>query len=227
MATVVVDFAPLTQRLSTLQERQLPYATSRALNETAKQVQLGVRTGMQQRFHIRRPWVLQQIKIEKEAFSTKKNLKSVVIGTSPEGKFLDKFEQGGVKKPYQGGHLAVPVDVPRTATGAVPQKYWYAGSGAKDAFTTIGGATRGPNGVFIITNERGQRLAFKRKRRGKGQQGPSQHGRDPNLTLWYVIEQAVPVPAILEFVKTGEAITAKVFAYNFRYWMAEAIRTAR
>ena len=53
--------------LDNLHERQLPFATMKALNECATLFQADERSVMQREFTIRRPWTLQGVKMKGHA----------------------------------------------------------------------------------------------------------------------------------------------------------------
>ncbi len=89
---------------------QLPFATSLALNRTAKAAQDALRAHLQQHFTIRRPWVLQGIVIPR--FSDKHDQPMrVSVQLDPARAFLAKFEAGGLKS----GSPELPIAIPSTA----------------------------------------------------------------------------------------------------------------
>lgn len=100
---------------------QVPFATSKAINELAKSFQRQQTGHMEQEFTVRnRLFVSRAVKIK--PFATKRSLKATVQIEPPGGPrtadILAKFEGGGTKKP-RGSRLAVPQQVRRTKTGKV------------------------------------------------------------------------------------------------------------
>jgi hypothetical protein len=90
------------------QDKQGPFILSRSLNLLAKQVQANLRGMEEQTLTLRRrQWVLQQTKIEREAWSTKTKL-MVVISLSEQAAFLSRMETGETKVSRRGKWLMVP-----------------------------------------------------------------------------------------------------------------------
>jgi hypothetical protein len=125
MIEIDVDPRKAVATLTALGERQLPFATMKALNELATGFQADERAVIQSSFTVRRPWVLQGVKIDREDFATKEKLEARVR-IDQQRDFFDKFEEGGIRTPVTGGihrkgggggsarSLAIPVNVRRT-----------------------------------------------------------------------------------------------------------------
>ena len=112
---VDINAGEVARSLRFLFRDQVPFATSLAINQTARGIQTEQRAGMRQRFTIRRAYVLQGVKFSK--FSTKRDLEAIVE-IDPTRNFLFKFEEGGTVRP-RGTRLAVPDEVRRGKTGVV------------------------------------------------------------------------------------------------------------
>jgi hypothetical protein len=116
MISITVDPKALITTMGAA-ANQLPFATAKALNECAVGFQTDERAVMQQDFIIRRPWVLQRVKIDRGDFATKTKL-SVRIRIDDQGDFLNKFEGGGIRTPGQGDAASSsrsPVEQPSAA----------------------------------------------------------------------------------------------------------------
>jgi hypothetical protein len=100
-------------------ERQVPYALSLALDRTAEERQEAQRAEMRRAYTIRRPWVLQGVKIPRGGFATKGHL-AVTLGIDPARDFLTKLEAGGRKRPRDGGSVVVPQGARRNKADVVP-----------------------------------------------------------------------------------------------------------
>src|SRR5690606_21849287 len=114
------DVKDLTRGLSYLERQQIPFATSLALNETAKRAQGEQRKGMARHFTLRRKqWADRSVKIQ--PFSNKRTLAVTLKIDPPGGKadIFSKFEDGGTKTPKDGKRLAVPDEVRRSKVGVV------------------------------------------------------------------------------------------------------------
>jgi hypothetical protein len=99
---------------------QIPYATMKALNELATTFQDTERGVIQQDMTIRRPWVLQGVKINRGDFATKSKL-SAKVRIDDQRDFLNKFEEGGTRRPTAGAEaLAVPDQVRPNRSASIP-----------------------------------------------------------------------------------------------------------
>lgn len=211
MITVQVDTAPITAALNSIHEDQVPFAASLALNNTAKGAQAAIREGIQQRFTIRRDWVLEQIKIPK--FSTKRDdPMSVMITTTQPGDFLDKFEAGGTKKPRLGVNVAVPIMARPSRGQIVPDNLRPKRLNLHEQGHRIVGDQR----TFLIELRNGKRGIFQRV-------GP---GRD-GIRLLYWLTPSVPIPASLRMVRTAVDVVDELWAINFEEARERAVSTAK
>jgi len=89
--------------------RQVPFGMARALNWMANEAQAAQRSGMMDRFNIRRAdWNMRAIKIDKADRATKTSWR-VIMQVDPRAFHLDKFEEEGIHEPFNGRHyLWVP-----------------------------------------------------------------------------------------------------------------------
>lgn len=113
------------KQLNIVQRQQVPFATSRALNDTAVDAQGSIVQRVQQVFDNRKKWWVKGnrrtgIRVK---FSNKKNLTSAVYS---EAYFADLQEDGGIKRP-RGSKLAIP-------TKKVPKRL-HKSTGVRDAKT--------------------------------------------------------------------------------------------
>ena len=222
--TVDIDRKALDRRLTAIEERQIPFALSKTLNKTAIQIQEGIRKGMEERFTLRRKtFVLRGIKIERQAFATKKRLQAVRIHVDEtRTDFLNKFEEGEEKRAHTGRRFVAPSsEVFRLKSGIIPRSQ----RPASFKFDTAG---RGSRGTFVVQGRDGRRFIFQRARGSKRQLGPFAPGeRDPNTKLLYTVLTRAETPRSLRFVETATRIYQASFQANFDHYFAEAMRTAR
>lgn len=232
MITITVDPRALIKVTEGL-ERQLPFATMKALNECANIFQRDERQVMQSQFTIRRAWVLQGVKIDRGDFATKQNL-SVRVHIDEKQSFLDKFEEGGIRTPRTGKALSIPIDVRSNRKAVVPLKLRPKNLGLAGANRGRGGTTivEGANGVFLIQRADGsgvilQRLARKigvKRRQHMALQKGQRH--DYAVKVLYALKPRTPVPASLHFDETANSSFAKNWPIAFEKWWNEAVRTA-
>lgn len=127
-----------TRWLNQIQRQQIPYASSRALNDTAIDAQSAVIRAIPHVFNNRKRWWLKQqptgIKVK---FSNKRDL---VASVFTRAYFAFMQEKGGIKTPFRGKNLAIP-------TALVPKKYRNS-SGAKDMISEKSNVFATPRGVF-------------------------------------------------------------------------------
>jgi hypothetical protein len=211
-------------------DRQLPFAVARALNECAVSFQADERTLITREFTVRRPWVLQGVKINRQDFATKTK-PEVRIHVDPQRDFLNKFEQGGIRAPRAGKKaLSVPISVrsnPRTVIkGSMRPKAF--------DFKKVGpGVFKGTNRTILIQKPDGRGVILQRKGRSvavsKRQHGPLMKGqrRDHALVVLYVLRPRTPVPDDLHFVETARKSFRVHWPLSFTKWWNESVRTAR
>jgi hypothetical protein len=130
--------------------KQIPYATSRALNDSAIDAQKAVVENVQKRFKNRKKWWLKQqptgIKVK---FSKKKDLHSRVYTNAYFAKIQ---EEGGIKSPRSGRNLAIPTD-------KVPRKHRNS-HGARDMVNQGKRIFHTPRGVFKRNSKKRITLLF-------------------------------------------------------------------
>lgn len=113
---IEVNVPEVVFSLSTLKSKQLPFATSLALNLTLKDAQNQLRKEMPRKFKIRRPWVLRGVVVK----PSNKNRLWGSIGQRDA--FMSLHESGGIKTPFSRA-IAVPVGaLARTAQSKVLTK---------------------------------------------------------------------------------------------------------
>lgn len=211
---VRTNAAEVSRSMRFLFRSQFPFATSLAINETAKDFQAEQRAGMEERFTIRRPFVLRGVRISK--FSTKRDL-SAHVEIDPSRSFLFKFEEGGLTRP-RGTRFAIPDEVRRTKAGVVSRvlrpralsfRRW--GSGPKaEVF-------RGERRTFMIRTRGGRGVIAQRiGRRGRSR-----------VRLLFTFSPTARIEPTLEFEETARTVVQDRFAQNFGAAFDRAVRTAR
>lgn len=165
---ITVDTKGLREQMRTVAEDQIPYATMRALNDCATRFQAEQRGHIQDAFTIRRPWVLQGVKINRDDFATKKKL-SVRIHIDGQRDFFDKFERGGVRQPRDGKALAVPISVRRSKADVIAKRKRpkaFAFTEARSSLKSRVAIYKGKDRTFMIRKADGTGVILQRKGRG-------------------------------------------------------------
>lgn len=210
---IKVDVSEATKYLNSIAAKQLPFATSLAINETAKRVQEAQREEVKKHMKIRRPWVLQGVKIIAWA---RKNMLSAIITIDAERDFLAKFEDGGMKRP-RGEHIAVPDSVRRTkadivSRGQRPKSFNFREAGSGPEAKILKGNRR----TFIIERPDGSGGIYQRY--GKGANA---------IRRLYSFTSDALIHPILHFHDTAKRVVPQVFATEFRKAFERAMATAR
>jgi hypothetical protein len=208
-----LDFAGFRDILLDIKNRQIPYATSRALNDVARDVQTGERQGIAERFILRRPeWIQQGVKIPR--FSDKRD-KPIQVSIEMDegagrGNIMSKFEPGGPKTAQHGGDVAVPIGARPNPSDLIPPEL----RPKALQLAAVGNSVRGLQRTYLVQMANGRRAIFQRVGRGQSR-------------LLYWLTPSVTLPAILHFYDNARAIIPKSWPERFRQRFAEAMSTAR
>jgi hypothetical protein len=238
MIEIDVDPRKAVATLTALGERQLPFATMKALNELATGFQADERAVIQSSFTVRRPWVLQGVKIDRGDFATKEKLVARVH-IDEQRDFFNKFEAGGVRVPQGNARsLAVPINVRRTKAQIIqkaqtPKSFnFHKGFSSRKSQWSI---LQGDRHTFLLQRPDGSGLILQRTRRP--QLGPSRFGdrnlagrrwgHDPALVVLWALRPVTRVPTLLHFYSTARASVLSRWQGTFEKWYLEALRTAR
>lgn len=214
--TVDTNAVQISDFMRSLFADQVPFAVSTAINRTARDFQDAQRDLMRDRFTIRRPWVLQGVKINRGDFATKTKLEARVH-IDPARDFLVKFEEGDTKRP-RGSRIAVPKEARRTKTGVVSRsqrpralRFVQHGEGARAV------VYRGEKRTFMILRPGGRGEIFQRfGRRGRGA-----------LRLLFSFTPEAETPEALDFEDTARRVVATRFGAHFSTAFDSAAASAR
>ena len=233
MIRLHVDTSHAQAYLGGLYADQIPYATSRAVNDTAKDAQAAVRVHIEQHFILRRrAFVLGSILIPR--FSTKRDDPircDVVIGR--KAPWLPKFETGQPKVGTALEPVAIPTGNLRSAPSAlvplsmypknlrlVPRRSVTGVLGAQRHVTTRGvEQLKGKRRTFVLdpTLHRGVRTWGVWQRVGP---------KRSDIRLIWVYKHRIPTPRLLPFSQIVETTVEARFQAHFARHFAEAARTA-
>jgi len=195
-----------TRDLSRMAKEQIPYATSRAMNDTMVQAQEAEVSNVQAVFNNKVKWWNKAnrrtgIRVE---FSNKKNLTAAVYTGAY---FATMQEDGGIKRPHQGKRLAVPAQ-------GIPKKYRNT-PGASGAAKAL----KEPR-TFIFNGGYGKRDFTPGIWQRKGKK------RLP-IRLLFHWETAANIKPRFRFIATARDTVDKRFMRNFSQRLDQAIATAR
>ena len=185
---------------------QMPFATSQAINATAKAFQAEMRGRLRDIFTIRRDFFADR-SIKIKPFATKDSLSATVSIDSPAGRsdIFGKFEDE-TEKLALGGSVAVPTEhVPRTGSGII-RKDWrprrVLDRNFRDGFR-----------AFITERAGGKRAIF--------------FDEGDRIVPLYWLVPSVDIEPELEFVDTATKTVNRVWEREFVSAFDRATRTAR
>lgn len=210
---IAVNFEALkaTAWLTDLQKKQVPFATAKALTQTAQDIQKMVQAEMPNRFTLRNDWVRQGIRIIP---ATKSNLRAVVFSRDA---FMSLQEEGGDKRPKKDRNLAIPLAARRTKKGLINKA---------DLPENLGRAE--------FTVGRGGKQVARRGREGVAFKFKAQDGREylalrrgNKLELMYLLTPQARVKKALGLRETGRRMYAKAFNNRFGAALKSALDSAR
>lgn len=206
MITIESDIDQAMAKLeAAIGEKQLKFSASKALNQTAYQIQGELRKNMPQRFTVRRPWVISGIQVER---ATKENLVATIYSRD---KFMELQETGGDKDPLKK-YLAVPTRaVRRTATQLVAKA-----DRPRELMKLRGKKQQARAEIVEVKGDK--YIALIKPRAGRS-------GNDIRL-MWLLIPRA-KLLARLGLEKDGLMVAKTNFLKNLEDAVAYAIRTAR
>jgi hypothetical protein len=201
MITLNVKVSGLKEIEAALQgmSRQIPYATSVAINDLAIEVQKAERQQIRRVFTIRNPWMEKGPKAVKIDFAKKQKLQARIYSNAD---FLYRHETGEAKKP-RGSYLAVPVPgIKRTRMGAI------ATSDKPRA-----------KGTFIINSRKGPIIA-QRTSQGRGKSKTS------TFRVLFGLEKQARIKPVLHWYEIAQRIVDSQWKAKFSAALERAIRTA-
>ncbi|MDO4560805.1 MAG: hypothetical protein Q4C86_07620 [bacterium] len=200
------NFAELPQWLTGKVLKQVKFASSVALYDTAKEVQEAVRADLPKEFTIRSPWVSKGIRIKPTSSKAIRNASHSISGMEVSVGTVDAFmvmqELGGVKEQRRKNRrLAIPKRNPQSEL--VDKKKW------PKALLKM-------PGYFMWTRSDGRSFLFYR----------AQKARYP-IELKYSFAESVRVPARWDLRKRAMEVALKSYGKNFQSAFDKAMATAR
>jgi hypothetical protein len=225
--SITVDTDAFTKGMDELQEKQLPFARSKALNAVGVDVQLRERARLREVFTLRREaWADRSIKITH--FATKTEAYTTVAiqppGGEDRGDILGKFETDTEKTPFRSTHgIAVPIDVARNSRDIIPAAQ------RPSAFHLHqeGGRIVGDKGTYIVKLADGRELLLQRT--NVSARGGKHAGRGTSArgTLLYIFVPRVKIKADLRFVPSAADVVERMWQQRFGEAFTAAMASAR
>jgi hypothetical protein len=190
---------PEVQRRIKSIEKQIPFATARALNDTARDVQEAtIKQLLPSKFVLRSPWWRPGTRFGFNIRFATKALLRAVIGSRAE--WLGVQEQGGVRTPRSARNLSLPINARRSERAVIRKNQ------RPRALIAAGKA-------FVMKTKEGLSLLVTRK--GK------------KNVVQYAFHPRANVTTRLAFIPSGMAKARAVYRKHFQKRIAEAIRSAK
>jgi hypothetical protein len=208
--------AEIIKQIGFIRTDQLPFATAKALTDTARDAVAVKRAELPNEFTVRRPWIINGIV---STPATKQSLTAIVRDRDP---FMEVQETGGIKSSINrrvfdyGEYLAVPLDARRNKRDVVDRRDWP--KNLIDPFVLTARDGRKYLAVHEITV--GQRQQSVRTARGKQR-------RTSGTRLMYVLIRREAIRARLGLRATVTRVARERFPVNFVSALRTALSTAR
>ena len=212
---VTLDTTQWEKDLTLLQQKQLPFARSLAINRLGEAFQKAERERIAQSFTLRRPDFIFREGVKRLGPAATKASPTVTFGVSDRADFLRKFEPGETKRPTKGaGHsIAVPQQVRRNKRDLITA------ANRPRSLVQTGKARKGAGRVFVLKEKRGRigpGVFQTTGRKGKGA-----------VKFLYGLEPQVRTPELLGFLDTAKRVANEQWPRIFLAAFDDALRTAR
>ena len=189
-------------------EKQIPFATSLAINATAQDARDELRERLNDSFTIRSRWLHKGIRYTKS--NKKQPTIAAEIGSIDD--FMAKQAEGGTKRAGSAGYVAIPSRVQRGPGGkrkTTPAK-WPGALLKKDRRAKV-------QKLSLIPGSSGNILLF-RRRGGK---------RNPKFQLLYTLAKQAKIPKLWPFEKTVDDVVSRRWSQHMKAALDKALRTAK
>lgn len=184
------------------------YGAALGINRTVDEAQQAIRDSLPGKFTLRRAAFIRNTVYRKpgQDFATKEKLEGAVR-INEERNVLAKYEDGGSKRPRQGGYLAVPVAARPTKGAVVPDRFrlktlLFASQGRLAQAKSILNSRSGARRRRLLSRSVADDVFIKDGKvwlaQGKG--------RSRRMTLMWVFKKATWLPKSLGFVATGSRV---------------------
>jgi hypothetical protein len=226
ISSIRVVISGALAQLKAAREDQIPFATAKALTNTAQAARDAVRQKLPSQFHLRNSYTEQGVQA---TMATKTNLTAWVTF---DRRYMYWQEVGGVKI-ARVNYIAVPLDPqlrqriptnmrPRVLLAQADLEGMLAGYKSQSRIRAI---SKTYNSGFLIKSGGKIYIAIRtgratRKSMLKGQ-------RDPNVRILYVLVPETKIPKRLHMYETVQQVVQSRFNQFFAEAMDYAIRTAR
>lgn len=187
--------------LNRIQQRQVPFATSKAINTTIADCRKAIIRDIKYRQKSGRPWWNDRRQGVLRKFSNKRRL----VGSVYTNVYFVDYQTGGIKQPERSRYLAIP-------SANVPKSYRRAGGAQKMA--------RGKRKPFLAPGSDGQLYVWRRKTKK----------RYPIEMLYSLDKKALvrtEAGVLSGFLRVANKTASRRFNRHFERALRQALKTAR
>ena len=212
---ITLDTKAVTAQLTDLQQKQLPFARSLAVNNLGLAFQRAERERLASIFTLRRKDFIEKQGVKRISPADTKQNPSVTYGMDRKADFLQKFEHDTAKLPTKGaGHnIAIPALARRNKSDIVTTP------NRPKALLARLGHKKGAGRVFIVENAKG--------RLGPGiYQTTGRQGKGA-LKALFTLKPRVSIDPELAFEATARKVATERWSQIFDEALAFALKTAR
>lgn len=207
--SVKSDIKAATRYLTRIQRKQIPYATSRALNDTAFDARKAVQVQLPKKLDRPTPWTIRGVRVGK---STKRRLTSSVYFMPDRAKYM-KYQIAGGTRTNAAGTIVMPKAINQNKYGNIPRGKVRKLLQRPDTFI---GTIKGIPGVW----QRGHI-----SKRGKF--SARTKSRASNIRLLVRFEDQATYQPRFPMKKIVTGVARSKFRRNFKRQLDAAVRSAR
>ncbi|KZL15125.1 hypothetical protein [Pseudovibrio sp. Ad37] len=208
MIRYTANFSEVAKGLTKAEERQVPYAISLALNETAQDIKANSEKALSRRLDRPTPFTKRGLALKR---ASKRNLSAVVFFKDRQADYLELQEKGGTRRPKRKA-LAVPFSQRLNKYGNLPRRSIDRLLKRPDVFQ---GEINGVEGIW------------QRPKRGKRRNGSRGTKGRTGLKLLIAYEKSADYQPRLRFEEGARKTADARMKRNFRRAMQRALATAR
>lgn len=196
--------------IESVHKKQVPFATSVALNKTAKDVRKKIiDKTFPEAFRLKKKSFPKQVIFIK--FSNKRKLIATIGNVRGKAiNFLNWHAEGGIKKPKTSTYIAIPS---RQLVGRYHAKKI--------------GKHRMPLAILNSTDSRGNKRGFVQNFKGKKAIFQRKTLKPYPISLFYFLKPIAKIRQTLDFYEDARKVAEKVYDKHFTEAFLKAIRTAK
>lgn len=208
--SVRADIKNATRKLSVAQKKQVPFAVSQALNDTAFDARKAVQVQLPRKLNKPTPWTIRGVRVGK---SSKRRLRASVYFTDDRAKYMKFQIDGGIRRNTTDGTIVMPKNIKQNKYGNIPRGKVKKLLQRPDTFI---GTIKGIPGVW----QRGHI-----SKRGNWSNHNKSHSTNIRLLVRFEDEASYQPRFPMRKIVTG--VARSKFRRHFNRRLALALRTAR